>query len=269
MSKKLRAIRWYGGKFFMLKHILPLISQCKHKTYVEVFGGAGHVLLNKKKSKIEVYNDIDEDLANFFRVLRDEEKFKIFKEKLELIPYSRIEFEFYKGYEAKDDIERAIKFFVLVRQSFAGKGDFWGFTIKRNVAKSYFNAIQDLERIKERIKNVQIECKDFRYVLERYDSEETLFYCDPPYVLSTRKLKKAYRYEMSDEDHKDLVEMLLKVKGKVMLSGYKNEIYEKLEREGWERRDYEVRLLADNQRQRGTGKRDKRIESIWLSPNFF
>ena len=251
----------------MLKHILPLISQCEHRCYVEVFGGAGHVLFNKEPSRIEVYNDIDEDLVNFFRVIRDEEKFRIFKDKIELIPYSRVEFEFYREYEPKDEVEKAIKFVVLVRQSFSGNMGTWGYGIKKNQAKAYFNAIQDLDRLKDRIKNVQIECRDFREVLKRYDSEETLFYCDPPYVLETRKEKKVYRYEMTDEDHKDLVGMLLKVKGKVMLSGYRNEIYEVLEKAGWERRDYEVYLCADNPKL--CGKRDKRVESLWLSPNFF
>jgi len=252
----------------MLKHILPLLSQCIHKCYVEVFGGAGHVLFNKEPSKIEIYNDIDEDLVNFFRVIRDDEKFKVFREKIELIPYSRVEFEFYKSFEPKDDVDRAIKFFVLVRQSFSSNMGTWSYGIKKNQAKAYFNAIQDLDRLKQRIRNVQVECKDFRDVLKRYDSEETLFYCDPPYVHSTRKSVRDYgEYEMTDEDHKDLVEMLLRVKGKVMLSGYRNEIYEVLEKAGWERRDYEVYLCADNQRLRG--ERDKRVESLWLSPNFF
>ena len=267
MGKRLAVLRWYGGKFYMLKHILPLLSQCNHKCYVEVFGGAGHVLFNKEPSPVEIYNDIDEDLVNFFRVIRDEEKFKVFREKIELIPYSRVEFEFYKSFEPKDDVDRAIKFFVLVRQSFSSNMGTWSYGIKKNQAKAYFNAIQDLDRLKQRIRNVQIECKDFRDVLKRYDSEETLFYCDPPYVLRTRREKKSYRYEMTDEDHRDLVEMLLRVKGKVMLSGYRNEIYEVLEKAGWERRDYEVYLCADNQRLRG--ERDKRVESLWLSPNFF
>ena len=86
---------------------------------------------------------------------------------------------------------------------------------------------------------VQIEHDDFRKIIERYDTPETFFYLDPPYVHSTRK-QGEYRYEMTDEDHCQLVDMLLSIKGKAMLSGYQNEIYKKLEKYGWKRLDFET-----------------------------
>jgi len=270
----------FGGKGNMVKKLLNLIPL--HRIYVEPFGGGASLLFAKEPSPIEIYNDLDSSFVNFFRVLRDPEKFERFYHLVSLTPYSREEFYFCRETweKCEDEVERAYKWFIVARMSFSGKfGNSWGYSItlsRRNMSSkcsSWLSTIEDLSRIHQRLMRVQIEHRDFRDILVTYDTQETLFYCDPPYVLDTRRSKE-YHYEMTICDHEDLVQLLLKVKGKVILSGYKHEVYEPLEYAGWERRDYKTACFAVG-RTRFTGilgegvalKKQPRVESVWISPN--
>lgn len=273
-------IRYIGGKGNMVNKLLKFIPN--HKIYVEVFGGGASLLFAKKPSKVEVYNDIDGDLVNFFRVLRDKEKFEEFYRKVCLTPYSREEFYFcrdtYK--ECKDEVERAYRWFVMAKQSFCGdigKNPSWGYVIttsSRNIAKivlNWLSTIEMLPEIHQRLMIVQIENDDFRKIIPRYDTEETFFYLDPPYVPETRK-GGGYKYEMSLEDHKELVDILLKIKGKALLSGYKHDVYRPLEENGWIRIEINTACYAVG-RTRFTkilGKnsaklKQPRTECLWLN----
>jgi DNA adenine methylase len=263
----------------MVAKLLKLIPP--HKVYVEVFGGGASLLLTKEPSPVEVYNDIDGDLVNLFRVLRDEEKFQRFYRLVCLTPYSREEYNFCRQTleDCQDDVERAYRFFVLARQSFGGRvfaG--WGFSVTENArgmagaCSSWLNAIEKLPEFHARIMRVQIEHNDFRKIIPAYDTPETFFYCDPPYVPDVRRLKQAYRYEMTLDDHKDLVDLLLRVRGKAMLSGYRHEVYEPLEKAGWKRIDFPTachvvgrtrytKILGE-----GSALRmQPRVESVWLN----
>ena len=273
-------LRWFGGKGHMVKKLLKLIPP--HHTYVEVFGGAAALLFAKPPSPVEVYNDIDSGLVNLFRVLRDPEKFHKFYRLVCLTPYSREEWEFCRQTweSCEDDVERAYRFFVVARQSFGGKFDEgWGFCVTataRNMSRScstWLSVIEGLPEIHARIMRVQVENKDFRELIPLYDTEETLFYCDPPYVPDTRR-SGGYRYEMSLDDHCDLVELLLKVKGKVLLSGYRHYVYEPLEHAGWQRLEFDavchVTGRTRSSRVRGPGSAKAhlpRTECVWISPN--
>jgi site-specific DNA-adenine methylase len=179
-------IYYFGGKGKMVKNLLPLIPP--HKIYVEVFGGGASLLFAKKPSPVEVYNDIDSDLVNFFRVLRDPEKFEQFYRKAVLTPYSREEYCFCRETfrECQDDIERAYRFFVTARMSFSGRilhG--WSFTVtdsSRGMAgavSKWLSCLDGLPDIHERLMRVQIEHDDFRKIIPRYDTLETFFYCLP------------------------------------------------------------------------------------------
>jgi DNA adenine methylase len=231
----------------MTKKLLQFIP--RHHTYVEVFGGSASILLAKPPSPVEVYNDVDGDLVNLFRVIRDPEKFKEFHRQVSLIPYSREEFKYYRKLEPKNDIERAVKTFVLFRQSMNGINSCWGYTIKeswRGMAgpvSEYLSIIDELPLIHQRLFKVQIENDDFRKVIPRYDYEDAFFYNDPPYIPETRRQGK-YEYEMTLEDHKDLVELLLSIKGSAMLSCYYHPIYEPLVKAGWQRKDFQVVCFA-------------------------
>jgi len=271
-------IVWFGGKGKKVSTLLPLIPP--HKTYVEVFGGGASLLFAKKPSEVEVYNDIDSGLVNLFRVLRDEEKFEKFYRRVSLTPYSCEEFYYCKEtwQSCEDDIERAYRFYIVCRQSFGANNYSWGYSISTTAGEMstltyrWLKAINNLPEIHKRLMQVQIEHNDFRKIIETYDTPDTFFYLDPPYLAETRR-GGGYEYEMSNEDHEDLVNLLLDIKGKALLSGYTNHIYKKLEDSGWNREDYDVACHAVG-KTRETGilgeratfeKNQRRTESVWFN----
>jgi DNA adenine methylase len=255
--------KYYGGKFNMIKFLLQFVPP--HKVYVEVFGGSGALLFAKEPSKLEVFNDIDSEVVNFFRILRDKRKFKEFYRQVSLVPYSREEFKnFLKTLGEGNEVERAVKFFVCVKQSFGGQlqntGWSYGKTTNKDVS-AYLSAIENLPQVVERLRRVQIENRDYRKIFEIYDSEDTFFYCDPPYVKDVRKSYYNYRYEFTLEDHKEFVERVLKLKGMVLISGYEHPIYERLEKEGW-KKSYYFRRASASLKSRPVVK-----EVVWWNQN--
>lgn len=262
----------------MIPKILPLIP--KHQSYVEVFGGGAGLLFAKHPSPVETYNDLDSRLVNFFRVLR--QRPEEFYQKASFLPYSREEFYHCRDTyeETEDELEKALKFFVVARMSFGGFfGRAWGFdsSLSRNgMAKEcsrFMKAVELTKSFSERLRCVQIEHYDFRKVLDLYDTPETFFYLDPPYVESTRR-DGGYKHEMTDQDHKDLVDLLLSIRGKAILSGYGNDIYLPLESAGWGKETFSVTCRAVA-KTRATGIKgegvlkntQKRVECLWISPN--
>jgi DNA adenine methylase len=239
---KLIAFGWYGGKFSHLNWLLPLLPTCHH--YCEPFAGSAAVLLNRDPSPVETYNDIDGEVANFFRVLRDNKEALV--EKIGLTPFSRE--EFYYGVSknparVEDQIERARLFYVRARQARTGLAQTASLGRWANckntsragmsgVVSRWLGAIEDLPHIAMRLIRVQIENRPATEIVRLYDDLGTLFYCDPPYVHSSRTDKKAYGYEMTDGEHKELAYVLKRTKGKVVLSGYRCDFMDKLYK-GW------------------------------------
>lgn len=274
MGKKRSPIQWFGGKGSMTAKLLPKIPD--HKIYVEPFGGGASMLFAKEPSPVEVYNDLNSGLINFFRVLRDEDRAAKLHWKVSQTPKSREEYHhcLETWAQCEDSIERAYRWFVVVRNSFSGLfGRGWQFsknTSTRGMAQSvsaWLSSHKILGDAHDRLMRVQIEQVDFRRIFKSYDTPETLFYLDPPYVHDTRRSGK-YDHEMSDEDHADLVEILLAIQGKALLSGYRNELYKPLERAGWKRLDIPVVCCVSPARGEGSReKSDGRVESLWISPN--
>ncbi len=261
-------VRWFGAKTRLVDRLLPLIPQ--HHTYVEPFGGGASLLFAKEPSPVEVYNDLDSGLVNFFRVLRDPAKFERFYRMVCMTPYAREEFDFCRRswQECEDDVERAYRWFVVARMSFSGHfGHSWSSVVREsrcNISASVNVWLQGVEMLPEahaRLMMVQVEHLDFRHILKRYDDKDTFFYLDPPYVRFTRKTGR-YSVEMSDEDHRDMVSLLLGLKGKALLSGYSNPLYLPLEEAGWRRLDFPAVCYA-------AGKTDEparaRVESVWMN----
>lgn len=260
---------WYGGKFYMAKTLLGLFPP--HKIYCEVFGGAAHVLMAKAPAN-DVYNDIDSGLVNFFRVLRD--RGPEFCDMVQLYPYSREEFCFCRDNweDEEDPVRRAAMWFVSVRQSFAANRKDFGFCVTKTsaglskVVNKFICTIPKLPEVTDRLRKATIENIDFRRLIPIYDTADTLFYCDPPYMFCARAEKDRerlkYKYEMTDKDHADLLEILQQVKGKVVLSGYNSELYNDT-LAGW--RKVEKTVLCNCERV--NGKRSTRTEVVWLSPN--
>jgi DNA adenine methylase len=270
-------IVWFGGKGMMAPKLLPLLPpKDTYKIFVEVFGGGANLLFAKEPGGIEIYNDLDSGLVTFFRVLRDPRKFGRFYHYAIHTPYSRQEFLYCRDTwtEPKDEVIRAYRWYVKNRMSFSGMGRSWGRTVTSSTRKmaeapsSWNSVLAMLPEIHQRVMRVQIEQKDFRSIINDYDSPETYFYCDPPYVPETRRDGK-YNHELTLQDHQDLVQMLLNIKGQAMLSGYAHPVHRPLEEAGWERRDFETTCTATG-RTRGsrhiTKEQLKRIETVWISP---
>lgn len=227
-GKKLIPFGWYGGKFSHLNWLLPLLPECHH--YCEPFAGSGAVLLNRKPSKVETYNDLDGEAVNFFRVLRNEKEKLI--EAVSLTPFSREEFalacEIHSGLSG---FERARRFYIRARQVRTGLAQTaslgrWANcknTSRRGmsgVISRWFGGAAALSDIAERLLRVQIENRPAIEVIKLYDSPQTLFYCDPPYIHKTRGDAKAYSNEMNDRDHRELSKVLNSVQGFVAVSNY-------------------------------------------------
>jgi DNA adenine methylase len=229
-KNKIIAFGWYGGKFSHLSWLLPLLPQCHH--YCEPFGGSAAVLLNRDPSSVETYNDMDGEVVNFFKVLRDQKDKLI--EAIGLTPFSREEYyvSLKDGSITISDLERARRFFIRARQSRTGlaqTASIGRWANCKNTSRSgmsgvvsrWLGSVEALPDIALRLLQVQIENRPAVEVIELYDSPKTLYYCDPPYVHSTRGDSKAYKYEMDEASHIELARALKKCKGLVALSGYR------------------------------------------------
>lgn len=205
-----------------------------HQTYLEPFGGAASVLLNKAPAPVEVYNDLDQRITRLFRVLRD--RGEEFRQLLTLTPYSEAEFD-RASEPAVDEIEQARRDFVRWRMSLGGRGDSFSFTLHRvrrgmaDVVSGYLSMVDEqLPAIIERLRSVQIVCRPALEVIRTWDSPDTLIYCDPPYVHETRHegSRDLYGVEMSEEEHRELAAVLNTCKAKIILSGYPSPLYDEL-----------------------------------------
>lgn len=220
----LSAFPYPGGKTTYCDEIISRMPD--HRRYVEPFGGSAAVLLNKPSSYIEVYNDLDDDVVQFFRVLR--ERRAELESWLKQTPYSRSVYEewvqsFYNGERPDDPVERAGRWFYLRYSQFNGSLDRRnGFKTggKRNEARSFRGSIQDLETVAARFREVTIELEPYDKVLDRYDNPDTLFYLDPPYF-ETSSDRSHYRVG-GEFDHGQFVDALRERDGDWMVS------YEKL-----------------------------------------
>ncbi len=228
-------MRYPGGKYRMAKWIISHFPQ--HGFYVEPYGGAGSVLMAKVPAQGEVFNDLDGDVVNVFRVLRDPDQAKDLERILRLTPFS---YEEYKDAyeECGDPVERARR---TIFRSFASIGSdgvsrrnsgFRGFKNNEttvSAAQEWARYPGAVQAFVERLKYVLIEQRPALHVIGLYDREETLFYVDPPYVMSTRsKSSVLYANEMSEDEHIELAKILNAMKGMVVLSGYASELYKEL-----------------------------------------
>lgn len=236
-GKKHIAFGWYGGKFSHLDWLLELLPPSHH--YCEPFAGSGAVLLNRPPSNVETYNDIDGEVTNFFRVLRDSTDALL--KGIALTPFSREEFAraILEDSTRISAVERARRFFIRARQVRTGLAQTasvgrWANCKNTSragmsgVVSRWLGSVEGLPQIAERLLRVQIENRPALEVIKLYDSKDTLFYCDPPYPHASRGDSKAYAFEMSDSEHHDLANCLHAVKGRVAVSGYRCDLMDSL-----------------------------------------
>ncbi|WP_325435875.1 DNA adenine methylase [Pseudomonas nitroreducens] len=260
-------IRYHGGKFrlapWVISHFPP------HTCYVEPFGGAAGVLVQKERAYAEVYNDLDGDIVNLFRVLQLEETREQLTRLLVLTPYARGEFE--RAWESTTDpVEQARRTIIRAQMGFGSAGATKGRTGFRIDTKRQYGTAQALwqeypqqvAEIGQRLQGVLIENRPAIEVMKAHDGPETLHYVDPPYVFATRHAsassRQYYRHEMDDGQHRDLLDELLELEGMVVLSGYSSEIYQR-RLAGWSMNTTNARISAA----RGTAVRE---ECLWLNP---
>ena len=255
-------IRYHGGKFRLASWIISYFPS--RETYVEPFGGGASVLLSKSPSRMEVYNDLDQDIVNFFEVLRDQTLAEKLAFQVELTPYSRSEFLNARA-ETNDRIEQARRLVVRAQMGFGSAGATKGNTgFRLDTARGGSDIVTIWQRQPEvirqaaaRLKKVLIENRDAIKVIQDHDREDTLFFIDPPYVLDTRNMGgKAYRHEMSNADHEQLINVLNSCKGKIILCGYDHTIYEAL---NWKKVIKSVAAAG----QSGSVLRE---EILWINP---
>lgn len=257
-------LRYHGGKWRLAEWIISHMPP--HRVYVEPFGGGGSVLLRKSRTYAEVYNDLWGTVVNVFQVLRDPEQACRLARLLELTPYARDEFLATYQEEPTDTVERARR---TILRSFAGFGSaatsrdhMTGFRGSSNrsgttPAHDWRNYPGHIPAFVERLQGVVIENKDAAELIGLHDTDETLFYVDPPYPHVTRNYRRrnaAYAFEMTDEAHEQLAGLLHNVRGMVLLSSYHSDLYDRLYGD-WDRVECEAH--AD-------GAQD-RVEVLWMN----
>lgn len=255
-------LRYFGGKFRLAPWIISNFPS--HSIYVEPFGGAGSVLLRKNKIAREVYNDIDYSVFNLFKILRDRQSAEKLIQLIALTPFHRNEYLNACYCNCSDEIIQASQLLIRSFMSFSANGihqknsGFSGSTKKglTTDATTWANIPVNLLAIVQRLKGVIIENIPALELLDKHDSTETLFYCDPPYLHTTRTTTKGYQYEMSFSDHEIFLNKIKNIQGKVVISGYNSELYNDM-LSGWARKDTNARSAS----QRGS---IIRTECIWI-----
>ncbi len=258
MQVKHPVLRYYGSKFRLAQWIISYFP-VRHRHYVEPFGGAANVLPVKEPSPMETYNDANNKIVNFFKVLREKPDELI--EQILLTPWARTEYELCIEPETESDIESARRLYYRLMMSYSGqfntcRGSFRRFN-KGSKKLRPVNLVENLKAASSRLYDVQIENRDALRLIRETDSPDTLFYLDPPYVFSTRTTSKAYSHEMTDKAHREFADLLYGLEGFVILSGYPPAIYEELfESKGWIRSDRQARVLGGRMK----------TECVWISP---
>jgi DNA adenine methylase len=262
---KMIAFGYYGGKFSHLDFLLPLLPTA-FTHFCEPFGGSAAVLINRPPALLETYNDLDSEVVNFFECLRDHADEII--RAISLTPFSREELVKACASEAGlSKIERARRFFTRARQTRTGLAQTssegrWAHCVLTSRASMagavsrWLGSIDGLPQIVQRLQRVQIENAPAIEVIHRYDSPETLFYCDPPYPHEARGDNKAYGFEMTDREHEELAECLHAAEGAVAVSGYRCPLMERLYGD-WMRVDANSRLCNSS--------KGERTESVWVN----
>lgn len=269
-------LKWHGGKCYLAPKIVDLMPP--HVHYVEPYFGGGSVLLAKDPEGIsEVANDLNAELTNFWACLQNEAAFAEFARQASAIPFSEAEFRDSCRQLAPEDcadgygrfsVVQAVRFFVRCRQSLAGRMDSFAPLSKTRVrrgmneqASAWMTAVDGLPAVHARLRRVVILNRPALEVIEQQDGQDTLFYCDPPYLHGTRATTGEYAHEMTAADHVELLGMLATIKGKFLLSGYASGVYDRVAAlEGWRRYDFDL----PNNAAGGKGKR-RMIECVWCN----
>ena len=247
-------LKTHGGKHYLARQIVELMP--RHTHYVEAYAGGLAVFFAKSCEGVsEVVNDLNGNLMNFWRVLQDRKAFVEFKRRVQAVPFSEVEWQDAEKALANsessstrtDRIERAVRFFILCRQSMSGRcQDFAPITRTRTrrgmneQASAWLKSIDGLLPVHARLQRVVVLNRPAVEVIRSQDGPDTLFYLDPPYVPETRSPGEAFgQFDMTVAQHEELLEVIRDVQGKVMISGYACDLYDsKLAK--WHRHEFDL-----------------------------
>ncbi len=266
MTRITAPIRYAGSKLRLMSRLIPMIP--KHQRYVSVFGGSAADLMVKPRSQAETWNDLDDRLHNLFSVLKHPRRFQELGRLVRLTLYSRSEFE--AAVQILRDnragpVRRAWATLVVANQCIAGvplslaRPSSWGALKVPRPPARWPTLPHTLAATKARFRRVVVEHLPWEKLVDKYDGPNVFFYMDPPYVLGTRVSKRLYQHEMSDEDHRKLLEKIQRLEGKVMLSGYDCELYNS-ELQHWKRYEFSTRAHIS-----AAKTKPPRTEVVWCN----
>lgn len=273
-------LKRHGGKRYLADKIIalfpprvknpnaPAANDPGYIHYVEPYFGGGSVLLANDPTGIsEVVNDIDLELTNLWYVLQTPNLFAELQRRLSVTPCSQVEFNASRLHKGKGtQVERAAYFFIINRQSRQALGKSFATLAKTRTRKgmnelpsAWLGAIEGLPEVHARLQRVVILNDDALKVIRQQDGPRTLLYLDPPYLHETRTVKDAYEHEMTELDHRRLLEVLGSIEGRFLLSGYPSALYSDFEKHfGWHRTEFQI----DNKSSSSKTK-EKKIECAW------
>jgi DNA adenine methylase len=270
IQSKSLPLKWHGGKSYLSSWILSHFPD--HIHYVEPYFGGGSVLFAKPNSLIEnhseVINDLNGDVVNFWKVLRDQQSYETFLRKVQATPFAQELWDSAISEESDDPVARALHFFIRYRQSRQGLGtDFATMSRTRTrrqmneQVSSWLSAIDGLPEAHNRLMRVVVLNHDAVQVIRKEDGPSTFFYLDPPYLHSTRTAVDCYEHEMPLESHEELLATLATLQGKFLLSGYPSDLYQSYSnRNGWNTTALAIDNKASSQKVKPT-----KLECLWMN----
>jgi DNA adenine methylase len=255
----MKVLKWTGSKWRMASKIISLMPE--HKCYIEPYFGSGAVFFKKDKDcNSEIINDLDGNVVNLFKVIRDNSK--ELATAIYLTPYAREEYS-NVDLNASENIEKARKFLVRSNMARGGVQHYkpgWrtaglkeSINKNRRVVNEWNRLPENILAAAQRLKDAEIENIDAIKLIKKYDNEDCLIYIDPPYLLETRS-NKYYSNEMTELEHIELLKTICKSKSKIILSGYDSELYKQYLK-NWNKHEVESR----------TESKDIKTECLWLN----
>ncbi len=271
-TKKSGVISRFGGKSQLLDNLNPIFEQCQYdydiQTFIDACAGSGKITLNLDKTlfKKVIFNEIDRGICELFNCLKDKKKTAQIIYRLDRMNYSRSVFNgaVKKLKEDKTEnklnsVEMAINTYIVAQQSYSSNMQSYNEINQFN--KKYVDKVFALDEFYDILRDIEISNRDCRDVLKEYENcNSALIYVDPPYIPITMSSSKTYgEFSFTTEEHENLVDILLKSKAKIVLSGYDNSIYDRLVQNGWEK----IFLKTVHVSSSTVGKKER--EFIWLN----
>ena len=256
-------IRYFGSKGGFYNKIIEHFPTTEYDTYIEPYGGTYIVGLMSNPAKIEIYNDLEQNVYSLYKVISDKDLFEEFKRRCDLVLYCeqlRKECKENLTNENISIVDRAFNFFYVNRTSHNGIGGFsMNSHIRRGMSKAvsdFLSCIDRLPELHDRLSRVMVTNMDGVKLIEKYNKPNVFLYCDPPYEQSTRTGAR-YKVDMNREGHLNFIDAVINSKSKILISGYDCELYDKLTDNGFSKVKFEVKTID------GNFKKKIKIETLW------